>query len=158
MKKSLLKHRSGPLFSAVTAVVIILLLVVNVLFAYLGQRKMIFADLTPEGLYTLTGAMKEECDFVDELDGDKTVNILFCTDPDYLIGSAVSRIPYFMSVALDNRYENISVDTVNVATNPTAVAAFKTTSLSEIEADDVIISYGDRYKIVSLGSFWRTNS
>ena len=89
------------------------LLVGNVALAYLGLNRQLYADLTPEGLYTLSDGMVEECSFVDgltELDSDgnvKKIEILFCTDPDNLISSPITRIPYFMATALDNKFENI---------------------------------------------------
>ena len=157
MNKFSIKGRLGRqgLFAAITVAIIVVGLVLNVLFAYLGQSKMIFADLTPEGLYTLTDRMKEECAFVDEMDdGDKHVKILFCNDPDYLLDSMVTRLPYFTASALSNEFDNIEIETVNVRLRPTAVAEYKTTSLSSIKPTDVIVSYGGSYRIVSADSFW----
>ena len=48
----------------------------------------------------------------------------------------------------------VKVKTVNVVNNPTAVARYKTTSLSDINSNNVIISYGDRYRIVTNDRFW----
>ena len=150
----------GALFSALTALIIIVLFVGNVALGYVGQQKMLFADLTPEGLYTLTDGMIEECSIVEDLtetDADgklKKVEILFCTDPDNLIASPVTRIPYFMAVALDNKFDNIETDYVNVALDPAAVAQYKTTSLTKISPSNIIISYGSSYRIMSVESFW----
>lgn len=166
MNKFSLKGRVGKqtVMSAITVVAIALLIVANVAFAYLGQTKMLFADLTPEGLYTLSDGMIEECSFVDGLtkldnNGDvQKVEILFCTDPDNLLGSQVTRVPYYMAVALGNKFENIEVDYVNIAINPMAVSEFKTTSLSTIKPSDIIVSYGGSYLIASVESFWGVNS
>lgn len=150
--------------SVITVLAIALLIVANVAFAYLGQTKMLFADLTPEGLYTLSDGMIEECSFVDTLtrlddDGDvQKIEILFCTDPDNLLASQVTRVPYYMAVALGNKFENIEVDYVNVGLNPMAVSQYKTTSLSTIEPSDIIVSYGGSYLIASVESFWGVNS
>lgn len=165
MKIKSIKGRVGrrALFSALTALIIIVLFVGNVALGYLGQQKMLFADLTPEGLYTLTDGMVEECSFVEDLteeDADgklKKVEILFCTDPDNLIASPVTRIPYFMAVALDNKFDNIETDFVNVALDPAAVAKYKTTSLTKISPSNIIISYGSSYRIMSVESFWGVN-
>ena len=157
MNKFSIKGRLGRqgLFAAITVAVIAVGLVLNVLFAYLGQSKMLFADLTPEGLYSLTDRMKEECAFVDEMDdGDKCVKIIFCNDTDYLLDSMITRIPYFTASALSSEFDNIELETVNVRLRPTAVAEYKTTSLSSIKPTDVIVSYGGSYRIVSAESFW----
>ena len=162
MKKTSIKGRfgRGAVFSALTVIIIAVLLVGNAALGFLGQNRLLFADLTPEGLYTLTDGMIEECSVVEDLtekDADgkvKKIEILFCTDPDNLLASAVTRIPYFMALALDNEFKNISVDTVNVALNPAAVARFKTTSLTTIGPSNIIVSYGSSYRILSVESLW----
>lgn len=162
MKKTSIKGRigRGAFFSALTVFIIAVLLVGNVALGYFGQNRLLFADLTPEGLYTLTDGMIDECSVVEDLtevdeNGEaKRVEILFCTDPDNLLASAVTRIPYFMALALDNKFENVTVDTVNVALNPAAVAKFKTTSLTTINPSNIIVSYGSSYRIVKVESLW----
>ena len=149
------KRQQGRIVAIVSALLIILLFGLNLLLTYIGLVKQIYVDTTPEGLYTLTDLMKEECSYVDtELDGSQKVKITFCSDPDVLVKYDLTRMVYFMSLQLANTFENIEVDTVNVAYNPTAVSKYKPTSLSEIVSGDVIISYGDRYRVVSTNNFW----
>lgn len=154
--KGLLTRRNA--FAALTVLIIAVLLVGNVALAYLGQEKMLFADITPEGLYTLSDRMKEECAFVDDLAGEDEIEIIFCNDPDYLIDSSVTRIPYFMSLALQEEFDNVSVTEENIILDPTSVARYKTTSLSEIKPTDIIVSYGGSYRIVNAESFWTTDN
>ena len=147
------KRRQEKFVTLITAAAIILLLGLNLLLAYVGITRTVYVDTTYEGLYTLTDLMKEECAFVDEeLDGE--VVITFCSDPDVLVDYDVTRAVYFMARQLENTFDNIKVNCVNVAYNPTAVAKYKPTSLSEIVTGDVIISYGDRYRVVSTNNFW----
>ncbi len=155
MKNNILKARvsRSRIFALITVAVLVLLLVLNLLLTYLGIHKTLFIDMTPEGLYTLTDNMKKECSFIDEeLDGK--VKITFCSDPDTLIAADNTRLVYFMATKLDNLYDNVELETVNVTYNPTAVASYKATSLSKINPTDVIISYGDRYRVVSADKFW----
>lgn len=149
------KRRQGKIVALISAAVILLLLGLNLVLAYVGIQRTIFIDTTYEGIYTLTDLMKEECSYVDEkLGGEQKVKITFCADPDTLIDYEITRAVYFMSLQLANTFENIEVETVNVAYNPTAVSKYKPTSLSEIVSGDVIISYGDRYRVVSCNNFW----
>lgn len=154
------KSRRTRIFTVITALGITVLVVINLLLSYFGVQKTIFIDMTPEGLYTLSDAMKEECDEmfsdIENSGAGKKVKITFCTDPDYLESSAVSSLTYFMTLKLYNKYPDAleKPETVNVRINPTAVAQYKTTSLSKITQNNVIISYGDRYRIVTLDSFW----
>ena len=155
--KNIFKSREsrGKVFAAITAVGIILLFGLNLLVTYFGLHKTIFVDMTPEGFYTLTDAMKEECAYIEDL--NEPVKITFCADPDTLVGSENTRLLYFMALELDALYDNFVIeDTVNVTYNPTAVSQYKATSLTKITSTDVIISYGDRYRIVGADSFWTT--
>ena len=117
--------------------------------------------MTPEGLYMVSEGMEKECEFIDKLgktDGEKTLKITFCTDPDILLDSMVSRVVYFMALSMQNRYDNVEVVEHNIRYNPTAVSMYKTTSRSELRATDVIISYGNKYRVINCESFWTKNS
>ena len=161
MKGNLFKGKSKrtKLFTVITLASIVILLGLNLVLTYFGQQKTIFLDMTPEGLYTLSDTMVEECDdMFGELKAkneNQKVKITFCTDPDYLTASTESRLTYFMALKLQNKYPGmVDVETVNVKMNPTAVAKYKTTSLSKINSSDIIVSYGDRYRITSSQKFW----
>ena len=154
------RSREG-VFAAITVAVIIALFILNLLLSHLGIYKTVFLDLTPEGLYTVTERMKEECEFIDELsqvEGAKPLKITFCSDPDALMNSALLRTTYYMAIDLHNAYPYLEVETVNVALNPSAVDAYRTTSLSVINGTDVIVSYGDTYRVASAESFWTRGS
>ena len=76
MKNTLFKGKSKRtrIFTVITLVLIVALLAVNYLLTHVGLHKSVYVDMTPEGLYTLSSAMAEECAFVDKLDetdGDK---------------------------------------------------------------------------------------
>ena len=155
MKFSFLKGRASRkgIFACITVAAVILLLLLNFALTYIGLNNMLIVDTSYEGLYSLTDLMKEECRFIDELDGG-AVKITFCSDPDTLIKSTVTRVVYFMALQMAKEFDNLEVETVNVEYNPTAVSKYRPTSLSEIKSTDVIISYGDRYRVVSTDAFW----
>lgn len=165
MKLSIFRGKSARtrLFSLLSVAVIVLFFAANLLLSYFGIYRTLFLDVTSEGLYTLSDAMLAECDFLSELkdeDGsDRGVKITFCTDQDYLNETAVTRVIFYMAIELQNRFpSHVKVELVNVENNPTAVAAYKTTSLSTISPSDIIVSYGDTYRIVSAASFWTKGS
>ncbi len=153
------KSKRTKIFTLITTIAILLCLALNFVLTYFGASASIYFDMTPEGFYSLSGAMKRECDTLfDELsaeDPDKKVRITFCTDPDYLEGSTFARVTYFMALKLQQRYSDLfEVETVNVALDPTAVSQYKATSLTKIGASNVIVSYGDRYLITTINAFW----
>lgn len=156
------KSSRTKIFTVVSIVAIVLLFLLNVLINSFGIFGNFYIDMTPEGLYTLTPKMKTVCEKVFYTEGgelrDPGIKITFCNDPDNLIEDTTTRIVYYMAVALSKEFKNCSVETVNIEMNPTAVAQYKTTSLTKIEPTDVIVSYGSRYSIVSAGDFWHVGS
>ena len=160
MKNSIFKGKSARtrIFAVISVFAVLLIFGLNLLLTAVGLKNTVYLDLTPEGLYSLTDRMIEECSFIDELPEEKEIKITFCTDPDNLVGSTVMRATYFMALNLQKEFDNVKVETVNAALNPTALARYKTTSLSTISASDVIISFGDRYRIASANSFWGLDS
>ena len=151
--KQFIRGRMGKgTLAVVTAVALALVIGLNLLVTYFGVPGLLFVDMTPEELYTVSPEMKEHTSFIDGL--EEKVRITFCTDPDFLTMSRSTRLPYFLALGLDAIYDNVEVDTVNVAYNPTAVSKYKANSLSKIESGDMIVSYGDRYRVVNTESFW----
>ncbi len=156
------KSARTKIFTVITVLSIVLLLVLNLFvtnFIIFGNA---YIDLTPEGLYTVRDRMFDACEkvFYTE-DGklrDPGIKITFCDDPDNLISNTTTRMVYYMAVALSKRFDNCEVETVNVNMTPTAVAQYKTTSLTQIDSDDVIVSYGQRYSITSAEKFWHIGS
>ena len=157
------KSKRTKIFTLITSASILVLVALNLLLSLFTYNNTFFLDMTFEGLYSLSGEMKSECDEIFEEIGKssqgKKVKLTFCTDPDYLIDSSKTRLTYFMAKKLENRYpELVEVETVNINLNPSAVSKYKTTSLSEITPSNIIVSYGDRYRIASADSFWAQSS
>ncbi len=140
-----LRRRAVPL----TVLAIILLLVLNVAAAALTEYKTLYVDLTPEGLYTLSDKMVEECAKIDE-----ELTITFCDDPDRLLSDYELRYIYIMALSLAEEFDNIKVETHNLTLNPTALDRFRTTTASSLKTNNVIVSCGDRYRIYNDVSFW----
>lgn len=151
------KSRRTVIFTVITVALIIIAIALNALLTYFGGLNTLYADVTERGIYSLSGKMVEECAFIDELgetDGDKCVKVTFCTDPDYLTEASVTRATYFMALNMQKRFDNFEVETVNHIANPTALAKYKTTSLTTFSSTDIIVSYGDRYRKVTADNFW----
>ncbi len=151
------KSKRSRIFALITLAMIVVLFGLNLLFSILGLNNNIYIDMTPEELYTVSDIMVKECSFLNEIDNEKEVKIIFCDDPDALMDSTVTRTTYFMALKLRKIFKNITVEAENVNFNPTKVAKYKATSLTQIKTSDVIIAYGDRYRIVSAQSFWTSS-
>jgi hypothetical protein len=59
-----------------------------------------------------------------------------------------------MCLALQKIFPSVTVRTVNLKTNPTAVNDYKTTSLSVIKSNDVIVAHKEAYRVASADAFW----
>lgn len=164
MSKSLFKGKSTrtKIFTAITIVAIILVILLNMLLTYFGDQGQLFIDLTPETFYTLSDNMKESlAEILNEKNPDgtkKQIKITFCTDPDKLEGSTSIRPAYFMALQMRNMFDNVTVETVNSVLNPAAVSMYRTTSRREITPADMIVSYDGRYKVVDATGFWTDNA
>lgn len=158
------KSTRTKIFTVISLVAILLLLVLNLWITKFGIFGNFYIDMTDEGLYTLTPEMENACDdLFGSIQGE--VEMTFCNDRDYIIEDVTTRVIYYMALAMSKRADNFTVKTVNVNMNPTAVAQYKTTSLTEINPNNIIISYdskaentgvnNSRYRIVSADNFWR---
>ena len=147
------------MFTVISAVALILVIAINLFVTSFGIFGNFYIDLTPEGLYTVRDVMYDVCRDILYLEGGELrepgIRVIFCDDPDNLIENTYTRLVYYMAVALGKKFPNFEVDTVNVRMDPTSVARYKSTSLTEIAPTDVIVAYGDRYTIASAQSFWR---
>lgn len=131
----------------------LLLLAGNLLLPYAFRRAGVYIDISPEGLYTVTDAMKKE---VSELDTD--VEILFFSDEDKLLNHELLRYVYIMSRKLSDESPRISLSTVDLTRDPTAADRFKTAQGTSIRSTDVVVHSAGRYKILSADSFFGTEN
>ena len=159
MKKSLFKGKSTrtKIYTVISIVGIVLLLGLNLLLTYVGGNNLLMMDLTYEGFYTLSDKMLETChELFDQKEGEakKEITVPFCADPDYLTANDPMRATYFMALSMQKKFDNVKVKTVNVGVDPMAVAMYKTTSRDSISSNDVIFSYGGKYRIVDASTFW----
>ena len=130
-----------------------LLLVLSVGLAGLVSSHSVWLDLTPEGLYSLSDAMVEQCEKIN-----RDIKITFCDDPDHLMSNYQTRYVYVMAKELEQRFDFVTVETCNVTLNPTAVDRYRVVSTSSIPPTAVIVSCGDQYRIYSSAQFWLAGS
>ena len=145
--------RRSIISSLVATALVLVLLVLNISVYAFTIEKNTYIDMTTEGLYTLSDAMREE---IKDIEGD--ITITFCMDVDQLLSNHDTRYVYIMAKEIEKVLDNVTVETVNTSKNPTAVQKYKTTSATKINRGDVIVSCGDRFRIIGSQSFWSYDS
>ncbi len=174
------KLKYGGLSAALTALIIAVIIIVNVIFSALTQKFLWYADLTPELLFSLSDEAvalikdgDEEFDslspieMVDKIRAEKLaaepsfdkktlmINIIFCDEPDALTASSYQRYVYHTALELQDKFpEYIKVKTENIIRNPSSVSKYKTNSLSQIQTSDVIIEFGTEFRVRELRNFF----
>lgn len=175
------KLRYGGMSAVLTALIIAVVIIVNVIFSALAQKLRWYTDLTPEPLYTLSvecldiianGDAKFEessspIEMVDKIRAEKLaedpnfdvsslmINIVFCSEPDVLESNFMQRCVYTTALELEQKFpEHINVEYHNIHRNPTAVAKYKANSRVTIDTTSVIIEFGTEYRIRPINSFF----
>lgn len=141
------------LLSLVTFALVAVLLLINIGLDALVVEKNLYIDMTDEKLYTLSDGLKAEI-----ADVRREITITFCNDKDYLLSNYETRYVYIMAKEIEKYLDNVEVVTVNIDKNPTAVQKFRTTSATKIKKNDVIVSCGESFRIISAPSFWSYDS
>ena len=175
------KLRYGGVSALLTALIVAVVIIVNVVFSALSQKFLWYTDLTPEPLYTLS----DECinilqygddkfeestspiEMVDKIRAEKlkedpnfdvsslSINIIFCSEPDTLNSNFMQRCVYTSALELQDKFpEHINVEYHNIHRNPTAVAKYKANSRVTIDTTSVIIEFGTEYRVRAIRSFF----
>lgn len=171
------KLRYGGVTLALTTLILVVVIIVNVIFTALAQKFLWYADLTPELLFTLSDncvdliangddtyeqsfspiemvdkarAEKRAADpsFKDE---DLMIRVIFCDDPDAWEETTSSRYVYETAKQLEAKFPNyISVENHNVIWNPSAVSKYGI----YVGTTSVIVEFGTEYRVRDVRSFY----
>lgn len=160
------KLRHGSVSLALTAGVVAVVLLFNVLISVLCSENRWFIDMTTEPLYTLSedgekllGDTIASANASRAEDDPVKVDIIFCADPDMLYGNKLMRYVYYTALAMEKRFsDTITVSTVDVWDNPSAVDAYRTNSYSSIYQSNIIVASGTEFRVYSYKAFFTYNS
>lgn len=162
------KLRHGISAVAITAAVVVAVILLNVGFGVLSNLGMWMIDLTSEKMYTLTSETVEMLDGTfrqvnekrkAEDKGDVKVDIIFCADPDLIKGNEKMRYIYYTARSLEKKFpDSIKVSTTNVWTNPSSVDRYRTNSYSAIYQSNIIVASGSEFRITSIETYYTYNS
>ncbi len=174
------KLRYGGVTALLTALIIAVILIVNVIFSALAQKLIWYADLTPELLFTLSDncvdllkngdpTFKNSTSIISRIDEDRaakraedpgfkdedlTVKLIFCDEPDKWKENTYMHYVYETAWQLQAEFPDyIKIENVDIVWNPSAVSKYG----SSIQSTNVIITYGSQYRVRTLDSFYLYN-
>lgn len=171
--------KSPKIMTVITVAVIVAVMAFNILFSIIGDRAMLFFDISQikyksdaTTLYTLSDTCndligREAVPMIKQFreDGqtsDKSaqkLKIVFCADKDLIEGDAKTRYVSYTARAIEKNYpEYVEVSYVNIEKNPSAVQKYKTTSAATISNSDVIVEFGSEYLVQGINSFFLTDT
>lgn len=169
------KLRYGSVSVVITALIIAVVVMANVIFTALAEKNLLRLDLTPEELYSLsedfinliengdaayeksTEAPIAKIDQYREEQGDDSlkINIIFCEEKDKVYEDETQRYVQQTARQIEEEFEGyVDLQYIDVERNPSAVSRFKLTSDVDIPTDSVIVEFEGQYKILGLRSFY----
>ncbi len=141
---NILKRRNAKYSAtsaAFTAVVIVLVMLINAAFSVLAMRHSLFIDLTDTALWTLSDTAKE---VIGAAEGE--ITITFCHDPDYIEASASMRYIQQTALEMEKEFDNIHVRYVNSKLDPQLLKPYLYNEADTISTTSVIVEKGDPTK------------
>jgi hypothetical protein len=168
------KWKHGSASVAITAAVIAVVILVNLLVGALCSENLWFLDLTPYKVSVTTGELRsfqmykltettknllastlEQANEGRAEDEPAVVDIIFCADPDMICANEWLRYVYYTALQMQKLHpDQIRVSTRDVWENPSSVDAYRTNSYSSIYQTNVIVASGTEFRIYNYKSFY----
>ncbi len=123
---------------AFTAVVIVLVMLLNAAFTVLANRYSLYIDLTDTSLWTLS---KEAKEVIGTVDGE--ITITFCHDEDKIDESQTMGYISRTAKELAKEFPNIRVRYINSILEPQLIKDYKYNTVSSITPSHVIVERGN---------------
>lgn len=177
--QSIYAKKSPKIITVITVAVIVAVIAFNVLFSIIGDKAMLFFDISQvkykDGaatLYTLSDTCndligREAIPMIKLFNEDgqtsggsaQKLKIIFCADKDIIESDPKTRYVSYTARAIEKNYsEYVEVSYVNITKNPSAVQKYKTTSAATINNADVIVEFGSEYLVQGINSFYLTDT
>lgn len=171
--------KTAKRITAVTALVVAAVLVLNAIITVLGDARLWYLDLTLTRYKSQTSTMYSLSDECADMVGEEAipmieqvnterkargedpikVKIVFCADKDVIENDKMMRYVSYTARGLAKEYSKyIEVEYLNMGKNPSAVQKYKTTSAATIYNSDVIVEFGSEYLVQGINNFYYIES
>lgn len=158
MNKSFIQSRKfkyGTTATVFTIAFIAIVVVFNVIFTALANKYMWYVDMTGEQVFTLSESAKEIMSDITD-----PVNIYFASEPDVLMNgsdSSYMRYIYTTALQLEEEFDNVHVECVDVVKKPSFFREFYNTTNTQIHTDSVVVESNGEVRIFAAKAFFVTN-
>ena len=144
------RFKYGSVAHALTALVIVLVIALNIGFSALASRFMWYTDMTNSDLFSLSDKM------VDMLaDVESEVKIIFCSDPDELMSDTqYMQFIYNTAENLALEFDNITVEHHDVIKEYNFFKKYADTAASNIYTTSIIIESGSEFRLMAPEAFF----
>ena len=146
------KLRYGSTSAAITALVVAIVIVVNVLFTFLAAKFLWYSDMTSSNLFTLSDEAKALIDTIDS-----PVKIIFAADEDKLENGTYSEYtPLVVNTAkqIAEYNTNVTVEFHNVYKEYDFFKKYVNTSASTVPVTSVIVESGTEFRHYMLDALF----
>ncbi len=147
------KFKYGAASVAFTCVCIAIVIIFNVIFSALANKFLWSVDMTSTQLYSLSDASKE---LLKDIDQKITIN--FCQPLDKLIEDEAQNLIYQCAREYEKAYDNISIEYLDIITNPSAVEKYATSSTTKLKTTSVVVTSENDFRTFTKDSFFATDS
>jgi len=140
------KLKYGATSTIVIALVVAVFIIVNIIVTSLSITFNIYTDLTASNLYELTDEFKEELKNLVEPEGKDKVylNFIIMMDKDAFESySTYTMMVYKVIQQIVEKYETISLVTLDITKNPAEARPFQINSADAVYTTDVVIEVTD---------------
>lgn len=150
------RFKYGAFAVALTAAVIALVVIVNIVFSALAQKNMWYIDMTERDLYTPdAGAVT----LLEEFEGkeDFSIKFIFCVPEDQLSSNQEVNMIHNLIKRYQTLFSFIEIECVDILHNPQILDKYQFTSVSSPKSTSVIVANGNNAILYTLDSFFYTN-
>ncbi len=145
------KFRHGSVSVALTAAVIVAVILLNVIFTTLSAKYLWYIDMTPEPRFTLSDEAKE---FLGQMDTAKEVNIIFCDEKHVWEAETIQLEVLKTALDIEKDFPNVKVSYTDIYTNPSSVSEYRELSGKDITTTTVIITCENATRVYNLEDFF----
>lgn len=144
------RFKYGTAAIVFTAVFVAAIIAFNVIFSTLANTYRWYIDMTKEQIYDVSPEMHV---LLDDL-GDVDIKIIFCSPADQLDSNTYQQYVHTYCKNLANEFDYISVDYIDIITNPSSYNPYATTTATKPKTTNVIITNGSDYRVFYIEAFY----